>query len=127
MYECSSALRTTAFPQKCKKKIKWNDVSSSATATIKISLTKIKIPSPPMKKYLYRVGNFLYPIIDFFYPPFKKLMPLKTFRYAVSGAGNTFLGLLSYYITYKFILQGKFRKLQTLQQKVQTCMQLQYP
>jgi putative flippase GtrA len=34
-------------------------------------------------------------------------MPLKTFRYAASGAGNTFLGLLSYYITYKFILQRK--------------------
>jgi len=34
-------------------------------------------------------------------------MPLQTFRYAVSGAGNTFLGLLSYYVTYKFILQGQ--------------------
>ncbi len=33
-------------------------------------------------------------------------MPLQTFRYAVSGAGNTFLGLLSYYITYKFVLKG---------------------
>jgi putative flippase GtrA len=58
-----------------------------------------------MKQGLYNAGKFLYPIIDFFYPPFKKLMPLKTFRYAASGAGNTFLGLLSYYITYKFILQ----------------------
>lgn len=34
-------------------------------------------------------------------------MPIQTFRYAVSGVGNTFLGLLAYYITYKFILQGR--------------------
>ncbi len=32
-------------------------------------------------------------------------MPLQTFRYAVSGASNTFLGLLSYYIAYKFIFR----------------------
>lgn len=34
-------------------------------------------------------------------------MPLQTFRYAVSGAGNTLLGLVAYYITYKFILEGR--------------------
>ena len=46
-------------------------------------------------------------VIDFFYPPFKKMMPLQTFRYAVSGAANTFVGLLAYYITFRFILQRK--------------------
>ena len=35
-------------------------------------------------------------------------MPIQTFRYAVSGTGNTFLGLLSFYITYKFILRGRY-------------------
>ncbi len=59
-----------------------------------------------MRQHFYSVRDFLLPIIDFFFPPFKKFMPLQTFRYAVSGAGNTLLGLMSYYITYKFMLKG---------------------
>jgi len=31
--------------------------------------------------------------IDFFYPPFKRWMPEKTFRYAACGGANTILGL----------------------------------
>ncbi|MFV0606909.1 MAG: GtrA family protein [Niabella sp.] len=61
-----------------------------------------------MRQHFYSVRDFILPIIDFFYPPFQKLIPKQTFRYAVSGAGNTFLGLLSYYITYKFILKGQY-------------------
>jgi len=60
-----------------------------------------------MRQHFYSVRDFILPIIDFFYPPFKKLMPIQTFRYAVSGGGNTFLGLLAYYITYTFILQHR--------------------
>ncbi|MBO9620028.1 MAG: GtrA family protein [Niabella sp.] len=60
-----------------------------------------------MRQHLHSVRDFILPVIDFFYPPFKRLMPLQTFRYAVSGAGNTFLGLVAYYITYKFILEGR--------------------
>ncbi|WP_018629157.1 GtrA family protein [Niabella aurantiaca] len=59
-----------------------------------------------MRQHLHSVRDHILPLIDFFYPPFRRIMPLQTFRYAVSGASNTFLGLLSYYITYKFILQG---------------------
>ena len=43
-------------------------------------------------------------IIDFCYPPFRKWMPLQTFRYAACGGGNTFLDILIYYISYNFIL-----------------------
>ncbi|AHF14227.1 GtrA family protein [Niabella soli] len=60
-----------------------------------------------MRKHLHKTRDFILPVIDFFYPPFKALMPLQTFRYAVSGAGNTLLGLVAYYITYKFILEGR--------------------
>ncbi len=42
-------------------------------------------------------------ILDLFYPPFQKLMPLQTFRYAACGGMNTVLGLVVYYIGYKFI------------------------
>jgi putative flippase GtrA len=41
--------------------------------------------------------------IDFFYPLFKKFMPLQTFRYAVCGGSNTLLGLLIYYIGFYHI------------------------
>jgi putative flippase GtrA len=47
------------------------------------------------------------PIIDFFYPPFKKLMGLQTFRYVASGGGNTLLGLIAYYISFKYIFAEK--------------------
>lgn len=43
--------------------------------------------------------------IDFFYPPFRKLMPLQTFRYAACGGGNTLLGLLIYSFTYRYVLK----------------------
>jgi putative flippase GtrA len=44
-------------------------------------------------------------IIDFFYPPFRRIMPLQTFRYAACGGGNTLLGLIVYFITYRYILK----------------------
>jgi putative flippase GtrA len=43
--------------------------------------------------------------IDFFYPPFRKLMPIQTFRYAACGGGNTALDIFLYFISYNFILQ----------------------
>ena len=45
-------------------------------------------------------------LLDFFYPPFRGLMPLQTFRYAACGGMNTLLGLAVYFISYKFILAG---------------------
>lgn len=44
-------------------------------------------------------------VIDWFYQPFKKLMPKQTFRYAVCGGGNTVLDILLFYISYNFILK----------------------
>ena len=42
--------------------------------------------------------------IDYFYPPFKTLMPVRTFRYAVCGGGNMLIDIIIYYISYNFIL-----------------------
>ena len=44
--------------------------------------------------------------INFFYPLFRKLMPLQTFRYAVCGGLNTALGLLAYTLSYQYIFKG---------------------
>lgn len=48
--------------------------------------------------------GWLVSVIDYFYPPFRKLMPLQTFRYAVCGGGNTLLDIFLYFISYNFIV-----------------------
>lgn len=50
-------------------------------------------------------SNKIISFIDLFYPPFRKLMPEQTFRYAVCGGSNTVLGLAVYFISYQYILQ----------------------
>lgn len=60
-----------------------------------------------MRKHIHSARDLVLPIIDFFYPPFKKLMNLQTFRYAASGGGNTLLGLIIYYISYKYVFAEK--------------------
>jgi putative flippase GtrA len=45
-------------------------------------------------------------IIDFFYPPFRKLMPIQTFRYAACGGGNTILDIFLYWVAFHFVFQG---------------------
>ena len=42
-------------------------------------------------------------LIDLFYPPFKRLMPLQTFRYAACGGANTVLGLAVYWVSFHYI------------------------
>jgi putative flippase GtrA len=43
--------------------------------------------------------------IDFLYFPFRKLMPIQTFRYAACGGGNTLLDIFLYFLSYNFVLQ----------------------
>lgn len=45
--------------------------------------------------------------IDFFYPPFRALMPLQTFRYAVCGGTNVVLDLGLYFISFHYIVGKK--------------------
>jgi putative flippase GtrA len=49
--------------------------------------------------------EFIISAIDFFYPPFRKFIPLRTFRYAACGGFNTVLDIFLYFISYNFILQ----------------------
>ena len=46
-------------------------------------------------------------LIDFFYPPFKRIMPEQTFRYAVCGGSNMILDILLFYTSFNFILHKK--------------------
>lgn len=58
-----------------------------------------------MRKQMHTAKDLILPLIDFFYPPFRRLMNLQTFRYAASGGGNVLLGFLVYFISFRYILQ----------------------
>lgn len=52
---------------------------------------------------LLAVKNFILKIIDFFYPLFRRFLPINTYRYLVSGGTVTVLGLFLYFIGYNFV------------------------
>jgi len=54
------------------------------------------------------VKKWITGFIDFFYPPFSKMMPIQTFRYAVCGGTNTLLDIFLYFISYHFILHERY-------------------
>ena len=54
---------------------------------------------------MHTARDLILPVIDFFYPLFRRLMNLQTFRYAASGGGNVLLGFLVYFIGFRYILQ----------------------
>jgi putative flippase GtrA len=57
-----------------------------------------------MRRVHYKVRAAILGVVDFFYPVFKKFMPLQTYRYAACGGSNTLLGLFIYFFSYHFIL-----------------------
>jgi putative flippase GtrA len=58
-----------------------------------------------MKRHIYSARDFLLSLIDFFHPPFRRIMNLQTFRYAATGGMNMVLGFILYFITFKYILK----------------------
>ena len=46
------------------------------------------------------VRNYLIRCIDFFYRPFSGILPLRTFRYGVTGGSNALLNLILFYLSY---------------------------
>lgn len=49
--------------------------------------------------------------IDGLYPPFKRLLPIDSFRYLFCGGSNTVLDIFLYFIFYNFIIQKRFLSL----------------
>lgn len=47
----------------------------------------------------------IHKILDFFYKPVEKIMPIETFRYAVNGSINTGLDIFLYFIAYNFVFE----------------------
>ena len=58
-----------------------------------------------MRKFFRNTGSSITKLIDFFYPPFRKFMPLQFFRYGVSGAANMVFDWVLYFVVYNFVLR----------------------
>ncbi|MRT92885.1 GtrA family protein [Ancylomarina sp. 16SWW S1-10-2] len=55
-------------------------------------------------KLFYSLIKFIETCVLWFYPPFKRFMPLQTFKYAATGGANTALDIFLYFIFYNFVL-----------------------
>jgi len=58
-----------------------------------------------MKKFHQFVRRTIFYFIDLFYGPFKKIMPLHTFRYAACGAANVVFDNLLFTGCYNFVVK----------------------
>ncbi len=58
-----------------------------------------------MRKVHEYIRGGILGFVDFFYPFFRRLMPLQTFRYAACGGFNTCLDITLFFISYNFILK----------------------
>jgi putative flippase GtrA len=58
-----------------------------------------------MRNFLERIGNVIVKIIDWFYFPFLRFIPIQIFRYGATGGANTVFDLLLYFIFYRYILE----------------------
>jgi len=55
--------------------------------------------------------NSIRTIIDFFYPPFSKYMPIQFFRYGMTGSINLMFDWVLYFLIYNFVLKHNMLEL----------------
>ena len=58
-------------------------------------------------KLFYALIRLIEKIILWFYPPFKRFMPVHTFKYAATGGANTALDIFLFFIFYNFVLNKR--------------------
>ncbi|SEN09665.1 Putative flippase GtrA (transmembrane translocase of bactoprenol-linked glucose) [Mucilaginibacter gossypiicola] len=58
-----------------------------------------------LNKVNHLLRHSIFNFLDFFYSPFKKWMPLHTFRYAACGGGNTAFDILLFTVCYNFVFK----------------------
>ncbi len=58
-----------------------------------------------MRRIFIITGKFISDIIDFFYPPFQRLISLQFFRYAMVGVANLLFDWVLYFFSYNFIFR----------------------
>lgn len=57
-----------------------------------------------MIQFLRKIRDRVIQIIDWFYFPFLRVIPIEIYRYAVTGGMNTAFDLLLYFIFYRYVL-----------------------
>jgi len=58
-----------------------------------------------MREHIHSARDLIIRTIDYFYPPFRRVMDLKSFRYAACGGSNSLFDISLYFVTYNYILQ----------------------
>ena len=53
---------------------------------------------------MQKIAKIITQIIDFFYTPFKKVVPQQLFRYAACGGGNMIFDWILYFVLYNFVI-----------------------
>lgn len=64
-----------------------------------------------MRRIFETIGSWLRAVIDCFYPPFRKYMPLEFFRYGVTGSANLIFDWFLYFVIYNFVLKHRMLNL----------------
>ncbi len=59
-----------------------------------------------------RLAQIITKIIDFFYPPFRRIISEQLFRYAACGGGNLVLDWVLYFLVYNFVIGHEIVNLQ---------------
>jgi putative flippase GtrA len=57
-----------------------------------------------MREHAHTIRDFILNAIDFFYPPFRRVMDEQTFRYAACGGANSIFDIALYAVIYNFVL-----------------------
>lgn len=60
-----------------------------------------------MRRIHYKLKSWILNIIDFFYPLFKRFLPVQTYRYAVCGGVNTSISLVVFFIAHNYIFRNQ--------------------
>jgi putative flippase GtrA len=61
-----------------------------------------------MKQLHIRLKTWILEIVDFFYPPFKKFVPLQVFRYAVCGGANLLLSIVLFFVFFHWVVNKEY-------------------
>ena len=64
-----------------------------------------------MRSIFTKIGFWIQGLIDFTYPPFRKLMPAQLYRYAACGGTNIVFDWILYFLVYNFIFKDRIADL----------------
>lgn len=64
-----------------------------------------------MVNIFQRIQSFILKVIDWFYFPFLRFIPIEIFRYAFTGGLNTVFDLFLYFVFYNFVLDRQIVEL----------------